>query len=126
MRKADFNREEYWRDLIGMSLARLLILYILSDGESYGYALKKKVALFSRGLCTPSEGGLYPALQSMVQAGLLVVQPRLVRGRRRKVYSITPRAKEAFTVGIKVWRQVVPLLEEIYRKRKGFRRVKIT
>lgn len=126
MRKADFNQEEYWRNLIEMSLTRLFILYILSDGPSYGYALKDKVALFSRGLCTPSEGGIYPALGSMVRAGLLAVQPRLARDHRRKVYYITPKAKEAFTVGIKVWRQVVPLLEEIYRKRKGFRRVKIT
>lgn len=125
MQKADFTQEEYWRNLIESSFSRLLILYILSEGPSYGYMIKKKVGEFSRGLCTVSEGGLYPALAQMERAGLLSMEKRKVLGRKRKVYSITPKAKEALEVGIKTWRQIVALLEAIYRRKQGFRRVRV-
>lgn len=51
------------------------ILGILQDGPAHGYELRKRVAAALGPMQSISYGSLYPALQSLVQAGHITEQP---------------------------------------------------
>lgn len=67
-----------------------LILAVLGDGPSHGYAIARAVERLSEGALHMKEGTLYPALRVLEQDGLVVgtweAQPK---GADRKVYTLT-------------------------------------
>jgi len=77
------------KDLVAAS-ANPLILSILSQGESYGYAILLKVKEISGGDIAWTDGMLYPVLHRLERKGLIRAEWRTAEsGRRRKYYSIT-------------------------------------
>ncbi len=69
----------------------MLILEVVSQGSSYGYAIVQSVTASSRGDVDLKEGSLYPALHRMERRELLSSSWRETEeGRRRKYYKITP------------------------------------
>ena len=61
---------ELAKDLIGASAAPL-ILSILKEGESYGYALIQRVHELSKGEIEWTDGMLYPVLHRLAEQGLI-------------------------------------------------------
>ncbi len=76
------------KDLVAAS-ATPLVLAILAEGESYGYAILKQVRALSGGELDWTDGMLYPLLHRLGRLGYVTTEWRSPEGRRRKYYAIT-------------------------------------
>ena len=61
------------KDLVAAS-ATPLVLAILSEGDSYGYAIIKRVAELSGGRLQWTDGMLYPVLHRLERQGLVAAK----------------------------------------------------
>ena len=67
-----------------------LILAVLGDGPSHGYAIARAVERLSDGALHMKEGTLYPALRVLEQDGLILgAWEAQAKGAGRKVYTLT-------------------------------------
>lgn len=77
------------KDLVAAS-ATPLVLAILSEGESYGYAIIKRVAELSSGELQWTDGMLYPVLHRLERQRLVAGKWGASEvGRKRRYYRIT-------------------------------------
>ncbi|MHA3772088.1 PadR family transcriptional regulator [Verrucomicrobiota bacterium sgz303538] len=77
------------KELIAAS-TRPLLLALLAEGDSYGYALIQRVKELSDGKLQWSEGMLYPVLHRLEKDGLICSEWRdSETGRSRKYYKLT-------------------------------------
>lgn len=81
----------------------LLLLAIIEDGPSHGYAVIEELRRRTDGALDLPEGTIYPALHRLERAGLLVSGWTEVNGRRRRSYSLTPSGKTASKVKRREW-----------------------
>lgn len=94
---------EIGKDLVAAS-ATPLVLAILSDGESYGYAIIKRVDQLSGGKLQWTDGMLYPLLHRLERNGLVKARwGRADSGRRRKYYRLTDRGSEELADQQRQW-----------------------
>src|SRR5215510_15315182 len=84
------------KDLVAAS-ATPLVLAILADGESYGYAILKRVRALSEGELEWTDGMLYPLLHRLHRQGYVTTEWRTPPpgGRRRRYYAITDDGRAA-------------------------------
>src|SRR5215210_9226922 len=83
------------KDLVAAS-ATLLVLSILAEGESYGYAILKRVRALSGGELEWTDGMLYPLLHRLHRLGHVTTEWRTPPdGRRRGYYAITDDGRAA-------------------------------
>ena len=74
------------KDLVAAS-SKPLVLSIVTEGESYGYEIIRKVRDFSGGRIEWSDGMLYPVLHRLEREGLIQSEWREAEsGRERKYY----------------------------------------
>lgn len=103
------------KDLVAAS-ATPLVLGILADGESYGYAILKRVNELSGGRMTWTDGMLYPLLHRLERLGHVKASwGESETGRRRKVYSLTPSGRAAFAERRQQWEVVADALDKVWR-----------
>ena len=77
------------KDLVAAS-ATPMVLGILAEGESYGYAILRRINELSGGELDWTEGLLYPLLHRLERLGYVESSWQSVTGeRRRKYYRIT-------------------------------------
>jgi PadR family transcriptional regulator len=103
------------KDLVAAS-ATPLVLAILNEGESYGYAVIKRVAELSGGELLWTDGMLYPVLHRLERNGH--VQSRWGRsevGRRRKYYRLTKRGRDELMRQRRQWQVVDSTLRGLWR-----------
>jgi DNA-binding PadR family transcriptional regulator len=94
------------KDLVAAS-ATPLVLAILSEGESYGYAIIKRVDELSGGELQWTDGMLYPVLHRLERNGLVKASwGRAESGRRRKYYRLTNRGSEELANQQRQWQVV--------------------
>jgi DNA-binding PadR family transcriptional regulator len=72
---------------------KFLILYILSEGEYYGYSLAQRIREISDQEMIVSEGSLYPALYNLESEGYIKSRWDMDSTPKRKYYSITRQGK---------------------------------
>ncbi len=73
-----------------------LLLTILEDGPSYGYAIVKELNVRAENLLKLGEGTVYPVLHRMEKRKLLSAKwQHAGSGRQRKYYRITQKGKKA-------------------------------
>jgi PadR family transcriptional regulator, regulatory protein PadR len=78
------------KDLVAAS-ATPMVLGILADGDSYGYAILKRIRELSAGRLEWTDGMLYPLLHRLERLGYVEAHWQMSdEGRRRKHYGITP------------------------------------
>lgn len=83
------------KDLVAAS-AGPLVLAIIAEGESYGYAILKRVYELSGGELVWTDGMLYPLLHRLHRLGYLEAKWNASPGgRRRRYYRITPDGQKA-------------------------------
>ncbi len=91
------------KDLVAAS-ATPLVLAILSEGESYGYAIIKRVDELSGGELQWTDGMLYPVLHRLERNRLVVSRwGRSETGRRRKYYRVTVEGSEELARQQRQW-----------------------
>jgi PadR family transcriptional regulator len=102
------------KDLVAAS-ATPMVLGILGEGESYGYAILKRISELSGGELEWTEGLLYPLLHRLERLGYVESSWQEVAGeRRRKYYRITDRGLAELAHQRQQWETVVDALKEIW------------
>lgn len=97
---------EIGKDLVAAS-ATPLVLAILQEGESYGYALIKRVEELSGGEICWTDGMLYPVLHRLERNGWVKAQwGESESGRKRKYYRLTRQGSATLADLQRQWRVV--------------------
>ncbi len=103
------------KDLVAAA-ATPLVLAILAEGESYGYAVLKRVRELSGGELEWTDGMLYPLLHRLRRLGYVTTEWRTPpEGRQRKYYAITDDGREALAVQQRQWITVTRALGDVWR-----------
>ena len=102
------------KDLVAAS-ATPLVLGILAEEESYGYAILKEIGDRSGGRLEWTEGLLYPLLHRLERLGYVESTWRTPEGgRRRKYYAITEDGRKELAEQRKQWAAVTDALQDIW------------
>jgi DNA-binding PadR family transcriptional regulator len=107
--------ERIGKELVAAS-ATALVLGILQQGASYGYAIIQEVRTLSGGALEWSEGMLYPVLHRMEDQGLIEsYEERGDTGRKRKYYRLRPDGRRALAEERRQWDVVHAALTRAWR-----------
>jgi DNA-binding PadR family transcriptional regulator len=91
------------KDLVA-AMATPLVLAILAEGESYGYAILKRVRELSGGDLEWTDGMLYPLLHRLERLGHIRAEWGLSpEGRRRRNYRITASGRTQLAEQRRQW-----------------------
>jgi PadR family transcriptional regulator, regulatory protein PadR len=102
------------KDLVAAS-ATPLVLGILAEGESYGYAILKQVNELSGGQLEWTDGLLYPLLHRLERLGHVEsAWETPTGGRRRKYYRITDQGCAELVEQRRQWATVVDALRGVW------------
>ena len=102
------------KDLVAAS-ATPLVLGILDEGESYGYAILKQVNELSGGQLEWTDGLLYPLLHRLERLGHVEsAWEGPPGGRRRKYYRITDQGRAELAEQRRQWAAVVDALRCVW------------
>ena len=103
------------KDLIAAS-STPIVLAILAEGDSYGYAILKRVRELSGGRMEWTDGMLYPVLHRLERTGHIAAQWRVAEnGRRRKYYQITSEGRAQLAEERRQWQAVDATLRGIWQ-----------
>ena len=106
---------EFNKDLIAAS-STPIVLAILAEEASYGYAILQRVRELSRGRMEWTDGMLYPVLHRLERLGHIRARWEVAEsGRRRKYYRITPRGRAQLAEERRQWQAVDATLRGIWR-----------
>lgn len=106
---------EIGKDLMAAS-STPIVLAILAEGDSYGYAILQRVRDLSRGRIEWTDGMLYPVLHRLERLGH--VKARWVvadSGRRRKYYRITSSGRAQLAEERRQWQAVDATLRSVWQ-----------
>jgi DNA-binding PadR family transcriptional regulator len=102
------------KDLVA-AFATPLVLAILAEGESYGYAILKRVRELSDGELEWTDGMLYPLLHRLHRLGYVDREWRTPpEGRRRRYYAITSEGHAALAEHKRQWVTVARALGDVW------------
>ena len=103
------------KDLIAAS-STPMVLAILAEGDSYGYAIIQRVRELSRGHLEWTDGMLYPVLHRLERLGYVEARWEVAEsGRRRKYYRITSRGRNQLDHERWQWQAVDGALRGIWQ-----------
>jgi DNA-binding PadR family transcriptional regulator len=107
------------KDLVAAS-ATPLVLAILSEGDSYGYAIIKRVGEASGGELRWTDGMVYPLLHRLERRGFVeAVWGVSDTGRRRKYYRLTAAGRECLDRQRQQWQLVDRALRGVWMLAAG-------
>jgi DNA-binding PadR family transcriptional regulator len=107
---------DFGKDLVAAS-ATPLVLYIHAEGDSYGYAIIKRVAELSGGHLQWTDGMLYPVLHRLERQELVAAKwGASESGRKRKYYRITRVGRAQLAAQKQQWRVMDSTLRGIWMK----------
>ena len=102
------------KDLVAAT-ATPLVLAILADGESYGYAILKRVRELSDGELQWTDGMLYPLLHRLHRLGYVTKEWRTpAEGRGRRYYAVTDAGHAALAEHKRQWTTVARVLGDAW------------
>ena len=102
------------KDLVAAS-STALILAIIAEGDTYGYAILKRVSDLSGGKLAWNDGMLYPVLHRLERQGHVEGKWGTAEsGRKRKYYRITPQGREQLVEQRRQWQAVDAALRNIW------------
>ena len=102
------------KDLVAAS-ATPLVLAILAEGKSYGYAILKRVRELSDGELEWTDGMLYPLLHRLERLGHVTTEWRTPpEGRRRRYYAITGEGRATLADQQRQWLAVTRALNDVW------------
>jgi len=102
------------KELVAAS-SKPLVLSILSQGESYGYQIIKKVGELSGGELSWTDAMLYPLLHRLEKDDFIRSRWEVAEnGRKRKYYRITPLGQQELEFQKSQWVNVYRALQAIW------------
>lgn len=103
------------KDLMAASSSPI-VLAILAEADSYGYAILQRVRELSLGQIEWTDGMLYPVLHRLERLGHIEARWELAEtGRRRKYYSITSQGLAQLAEERRQWQTVDATLRAIWQ-----------
>jgi DNA-binding PadR family transcriptional regulator len=103
------------KDLIAAS-STPIVLAILAEGDSYGYAIIQRVRELSSGHMEWTDGMLYPVLHRLERLGHVEARWEVAEsGRRRKYYRITSPGRDQLAEERRQWQAVDATLRSIWK-----------
>jgi PadR family transcriptional regulator PadR len=103
------------KDLVAASSIPL-VLAILAERDSYGYAILKRVRELSGGTMEWTDGMLYPVLHRLERLGYVAARWEVAdSGRRRKYYGITAEGRAHLAEERRQWQAVDATLRGIWQ-----------
>jgi PadR family transcriptional regulator, regulatory protein PadR len=104
------------KELIAAS-AEPLVLSLLAQGESYGYAIIQEIKARSENAVVWTDGMLYPVLHRMERKGWIKSRwKESETGRKRKYYSIKNDGKKALKEQAQQWTTVNQVLTGLLKE----------
>lgn len=106
------------KELVGAT-TRPILLSILASGESYGYAIIRRLHEISGETAGESvewkDGTVYPLLHRLEEDGLIESAWRTAdSGRKRKYYAITPAGRAALADEKAQWLRMDAILAQLW------------
>ncbi len=93
-----------------------IVLGILAEEDSYGYAILKRVRELSGGRMEWTDGMLYPVLHRLERLGHVEARWEIAdSGRRRKYYRLTARGRAQLAEEHRQWQAVDATLRGVWR-----------
>jgi len=103
------------KDLIAAS-STPIVLAILAEADSYGYAILQRVRELSGGAMEWTDGMLYPVLHRLERLGHIEARWEVAEnGRRRKYYGLTPQGRAQLAEERRQWQAVDATLRGIWQ-----------
>ena len=92
-----------------------MVLAVLRDGPSYGYAIAKEINKRSNDLLRLRQGTLYPALRNLEAKGWIEGEWLVSEGTRpRRVYTITEEGLSTLVEMVGAWRTLAAALGGVF------------
>jgi DNA-binding PadR family transcriptional regulator len=93
-----------------------IVLAILAEGDSYGYAIIQRVREMSGGRLEWTDGMLYPVLHRLGRLGYVEARWEVAEnGRRRKYYRITSQGRARLAEEHRQWQAVDATLRGMWQ-----------
>ena len=106
---------EISKDLMAAS-STPIVLAILAEGDSYGYAILQRVRESSAGRIEWTDGMLYPVLHRLERLGYVEARWEVAEsGRRRRYYRITSSGRTRLAEERSQWQAVDATLRSIWQ-----------
>ena len=106
---------EIGKDLIAAS-STPIVLAILAEGDSYGYAILQRVRELSGGRMEWTDGMLYPVLHRLERLGHIEARWEVAEsGRRRKYYRIMSSGRAQLAEERRQWQAVDATLRGLWK-----------
>lgn len=105
----DLVNVAYWQTLNRKSILRFFTLHQLSSGPKHGYEIATQI-----GLCCddrPTDAMIYPMLKELETGDYVDLETEVINGRKRKVFSLSGRGREAYRAASVAWAMVLPQIE---------------
>lgn len=103
------------KDLVAAS-STPIVLAILAESDSYGYAILQRVRELSGGQLEWTDGMLYPVLHRLQRLGFIEARWEVAEsGRRRKYYGITAAGQAQLADERRQWQAVDAALRGIWQ-----------
>jgi DNA-binding PadR family transcriptional regulator len=107
---------------LNAAVSSAIVLGILQEGESYGYAIVQRVKALSDGEVEWTDGMLYPVLHRLEAEGLVVARwGESETGRKRKYYQLTAEARPVMEDDRRQWQTMNTLLSRLWVPPSGVR-----
>lgn len=105
------------KDLMAAS-STPIVLAILDEADSYGYAILQRVRELSGGHLEWTDGMLYPVLHRLGRLGFVEARWEVAEsGRRRRYYRITSQGRAHLAEQRRQWRAVDDTLRSVWHMR---------
>lgn len=106
----------YWTAMLRGGLSKVFLLQALREGPGHGYALARRVEIISRQFCTPSQAAIYPALREFEQDDCVRHHMEATGRRRRKVYTLTPRGRQALRAAVSAYEDGLIVIRRVVER----------
>lgn len=90
-----------------------MLLTVLRERPLHGYGMVEELRRRSHGEFDLPEGTIYPALHRLEGAGLLASRWEVVDGRRRRVYALSRKGREAAGQRVESWRRFSAAIDAV-------------
>ena len=104
--------EAYWENLVKRSLCRFLLLAQLAKGPIHGYGINQAIKEACQGCCEPTEAMVYSTMKDLQYGGYVDCRMEEHQGRQRRVCWLTDSGNEAFRAAARVWKHMLPTVED--------------
>jgi DNA-binding PadR family transcriptional regulator len=111
--------EAYWENLVKRSLCRFLLLAQLAKGPVHGYGINQAIKEACQGCCEPTEAMVYSTMKELQDGGYVDFRMEEHQGRQRRVCWLTDSGNEAFRAAARVWKHMLPTVEDCIDKALG-------